>query len=68
MNKQFSLCIEDADGPTQLTLMDNHSGHGKRLLGAKGSPYKEIIKRWDLTKDELADLIDEMDEICGRLE
>ena len=44
--KGFSLSVENADGPIQLTLMNNTTGTGLRLLGAKGSPTVNELKQF----------------------
>lgn len=64
--KEFSLLVENADGPIQLCLMNETTGTGKRLLGSKGSPHKETIKVWKLSKEELNTLIYEMTEVLDR--
>ncbi len=63
--KQFSLFVANADGPIQLRLMNEDSGTGTRLLGSKGSPDVEEIYCWRLSKEELNNLIYEMNEILG---
>lgn len=61
--KEFSLYVENADGPIQLNLMNETTGTGRRLLGSKGSPHKEVIKAWALSKEELNTLIHEMTDV-----
>lgn len=63
MKEKYTLSVQNADGPIQLCLMDEDLGHGLRLLGSKGSPYKEEIASWILTKEQLRSLIKDMTSV-----
>lgn len=68
MINDVSVYIEDADGPIQLTIMNETTGRGKRLLGSKGSPFKKTIKKFSLTKEKALELAKEIMEVANDAE
>ena len=57
----YELSVEDAGGPIQLLLMKGSSG--RRLLGPKGSPYKEVLKTWILNESQMKQLLKDIKEV-----
>lgn len=60
---EYTLSVDNAGGPIQLNLMNNKRNSGRRLLGSKGSPFHMPIKTWQLSKEDLKNLIKEMREV-----
>ncbi len=62
---EFSISVMDAGGPIQLQVMNEKSGRGIRLLGSKGSPYRQEIKRWGLSREQIMELIEEIKSVIS---
>jgi hypothetical protein len=65
MIKKFTINIEDADGPVQMNIMDNDSGTGMRVVGAKGSPHKRLVAQLHVTREEMISLREDIGSMLG---